>query len=89
MENQGRALDGGLAAVVADVSPLARAAYAALCAAKRRSLTHGSLARKVGVGRWKPHSYAALSAALNALVKIGLVSSDGQRYTAVCERHTS
>lgn len=83
--NQGLSIEP-VAAALAGVSQLARSAYRVLCAAKNHALLRGSLARKVGVGRWKAYSHSALSDALYALTKIGLVTSDGHgRYTAVCD----
>ncbi len=87
VQNQGLDLrPRPLSAALAGVSPLARDTYAALCGGKHRSLMRGSLARKVGVGRWKRHSHADLEEALSALARLGLVTSDNHgRYTAVCD----
>jgi hypothetical protein len=87
VKNQGQDLGPGpFAVALGSVSQLARNAYKALCGAKRRSLALGSLARKVGAGRWKHYSHTDLAKALHELAKIGLVTSDGYgRYTAVCD----
>ena len=85
VKNQGLSLEP-VAAALAEMSQLARNAYRALCAANQHTLMRGSLARKVGVGRWKAYSHSALSEALYALTKSGLVTSDNHgRYTAVCD----
>ena len=84
VKNQGLSLEP-VATALAGVSQLARSAYRALCKAKTHSLTRGSLATKLRVGRWKSYSHSALSDALYELAKIGLVTSDNHgRYTAVC-----
>ena len=86
VKNQGLDVGRQLDAALGGVSALARAAHEALCTSKSRSLTRGSLARKIGVGRWKRHSHASLDEALHELARIGLVTSDGYaRYTATCD----
>ena len=85
VQNQGLSIEP-VAAALTGVSQLARNAYRVLCAANNHALMRGSLARKVGVGRWKAYSHSALSDALYALMKIGLVTSDDHgHYTAVCD----
>ena len=87
VKNQGLALEPApFAAVLSQISQLARNAHRALCAAKSRSLMRGSIATRLKVGRWKAYSHAELDKALNELAAIGLVTSDGYgRYTAVCD----
>src|SRR5512143_2386927 len=86
VQNQGLSIgDAPFASALAAIPQLARDVYRALCATKK-GLMYGSIARKVGVGRWKRHSHAELGKALLALKDAGLATSDNhERYTAVCE----
>lgn len=85
VRNQGLAVEP-VAPALSNVSQLARSAYRALCNAKKHTLVRESLTKKLGVGRWKNHSHAALATALSELAKTGLVTSDAHgRYTAVCD----